>query len=340
MSPGRPDADGAVLVLRALGLGDAVSGIAALRGVRRRWPDRELVLAAPAAIGRWLRDLALVDAWLPCDGLASPLAWPRGARGHVAVNLHGRGPQSHRLLQATLPDALVAFSSKESGFASGPQWCEEEHEVRRWCRLVSSAGGPCGPDDLRLDRDDDDGMVVVHPGAGSASRRWPAPRWANVARALVDAGEEVVVTGGPTERELCRQVAAAAGARDLAGRLTLPELAGLVARARLVLCGDTGVAHLATAYATRSVLLFGPTPPDRWGPAIDPQLHTVLWHGVPGGSGPGDPHAASIDPLLADISVDEVLAAVRSGGAADVEREPTDRGGQPLVPADARTPAQ
>lgn len=340
MSPGYPGAGGAVVVLRALGLGDAITGIAALRGVRRRWPDREVVLAAPTAIGRWLRDLALVDAWLPCEGLDSPLAWPPGARGHVAVNLHGRGPQSHRLLRATRPDELVAFSCKEAGFMSGPQWCEEEHEVRRWCRLVSEAGGPCGPDDLRLDRDGDDGTVVVHPGAASASRRWPARRWAEVARALVQAGEKVVVTGGSTECELCREIAGVAGARDLGGRLTLPDLARLVARARLVLCGDTGVAHLATAYATRSVVLFGPTPPDRWGPPIDPQLHTVLWHGAPGGFRPGDPHAASIDPLLADISVGEVLAAVRSGGATGVEGEPFDRGVQPLLPADARMPAQ
>jgi ADP-heptose:LPS heptosyltransferase len=113
-----------------------------------------------------------------------------------------------------------------------------------------------------------------------------------------------------------------------------------VARAGLVLCGDTGVAHLATAYATRSVLLFGPTPPDRWGPVIDPELHTVLWHGNERRSSVGDPHAASIDPLLADISVDEVLAAARSGGAAGVEVEPRDRAGQPLLPADARSPAQ
>ena len=319
MSPRPPDAGGAVLVLRALGLGDAVTGIAPLRGIRRRWPDRELVLAAPSAIGRWLRDLGLVDAWLPCDGLASPLAeplgWPPGARGHVAVNLHGRGPQSHRLLQATLPDALVAFWCKESGYTSGPRWYDEEHEVHRWCRLVRGAGGTCGPDDLRLDRDGEpDGTVVVHPGAASASRRWPAHRWAEVARALVRAGEQVVVTGGWTERALCRDVVGTSGARDLGGRLSLPELTSLVARARLVLCGDTGVAHLATAYATRSVLLFGPTPPDRWGPAIDPDLHTVLWHGNEGRSRAGDPHAAQIDPRLAAITVGEVLAAARTGG--------------------------
>jgi len=65
---------------------------------------------------------------------------------------------------------------------------------------------------------------------------------------------------------------------------------------------------LATALRTRSVLLFGPSSPDRWGPAIDPELHTVLWRGRAGH--PGDPHGETVDPALAAIRVEEVLAAV------------------------------
>jgi ADP-heptose:LPS heptosyltransferase len=90
----------------------------------------------------------------------------------------------------------------------------------------------------------------------------------------------------------------------------LQDLAALVARAELVLCGDTGVAHLASAYATPSVVLFGPTPPHRWGPPEDGP-HDVLWHGT----GVGDPHDDEPDPALLRITVDEVLArvAVRLG---------------------------
>ena len=53
---------GDVLVLRALGLGDALTGVAALRGVRRAWPGRRLVLAGPEGIGGWFVRLGLVDA--------------------------------------------------------------------------------------------------------------------------------------------------------------------------------------------------------------------------------------------------------------------------------------
>ncbi len=74
--------------------------------------------------------------------------------------------------------------------------------------------------------------------------------------------------------------------------------------ARLVVCGDTGIAHLATAFGTRSVVLFGPTPPRTWGPRVDRHLHTVLWTGRR-----GDPHGARLDPGLADIEAADVVAA-------------------------------
>ena len=298
---------GDVLVLRALGLGDALTGIAALRGVRRAWPERRIVLAAPPVFGEWLYQLGLVDDVVASSGLAQLPAVPCA----IGVNLHGKGPESHRLLETLEPARLVAFHSAEAGHLDGPQWRADEHEVLRWCRLVQWAGGDCGPEDLRLPPPSSRaGDVVVHPGAASAARRWPAERWARVVAGLAEAGLDVVVTGSSPEAELCAQVAAAGpGTRDVCGRLSVAELAGLIRSARLLLCGDTGVAHLATAYATPSVLLFGPTSPALWGPIIAPELHVVLWHGDPAPAYAGDPHGDTIDPLLARIEVDEVVEA-------------------------------
>jgi ADP-heptose:LPS heptosyltransferase len=119
----------------------------------------------------------------------------------------------------------------------------------------------------------------------------------------------VVVTGGPAERSLAEQVAALAGlpaGAVAAGRTSLAGLARLVAGADLVVCGDTGVAHLATATGARSVLLFGPVPPTEWGPVRDLDRHVVLWSGRR-----GDPHGATPDPGLLAIGVPQVLAAAR-----------------------------
>jgi len=298
-----------VLVLRALGLGDALTAVPALRGLRRLVAPRPVLLACPAHLGRWLTDLGVVDGWVGTDDLgAAPPGRDLGR--HDAVDLHGNGPASRDLLAAASPQRLLAWWPPP-GPAGG--WRADEHEVRRWCRLVSAWGAACDVDELRLRAQPQApgrGPVVVHPGAASRSRRWPAGRWAQVARALVADRHDVVVTGTGGEAALCAQVVAEAQlppAADLSGSLDLPALAGVVGAARLVLCGDTGVGHLATALAVPSVHLFGPVAPAAWGPAVDADLHTVLWEG----DGRGDPHGTQPDPHLLRIAVEEVLGAAR-----------------------------
>jgi ADP-heptose:LPS heptosyltransferase len=131
-----------------------------------------------------------------------------------------------------------------------------------------------------------------------------------VAAALAAEGHRVLITAGPTERELGARVARSAGlpAGSVAAGLDLAALADLVAAARLVVCGDTGLAHLATAVRTPSVVLFGPVPPAEWGPPDRPE-HVAVWHGEAGYR--GDPHGQVIDPALRSVTSDEVLGAAR-----------------------------
>jgi ADP-heptose:LPS heptosyltransferase len=245
--------------------------------------------------------------------------------------LHGRGPQSHRLLQALAPGRLVAFANPDAG-VRGPRWRPDEHEVARWCRLLEESGIRADPGQLGLAVPAAPPPVraatVVHPGAAASGRRWPVDRFAAVATQLSAEGHSVVVTGVPSEAAAARSVAVRAGLPDdrvLAGRLDLGEMAALVADARLVVCGDTGVGHLATAYRTPSVLLFGPMPPASWGPPAGRREHRVIWHGELAGrpAGDGQPH-----PAVLAITVEEVLAAV-----ADV-----DRAGPPAVAGIRRPP--
>jgi ADP-heptose:LPS heptosyltransferase len=292
------------LVLRALGLGDLLVAVPALRGLRRALPGHRILLAAPASLTPLAVLTGAVDELLPTAGLDDPLPVRAPA---LAVNLHGRGPQSTALLAATRPGLLWTHGG------SGPRWNEQRHEVRRWCDLVGAYGVPADPADLRLALpgapSPAPGAVVVHPGAAYPSRRWPVERFARVAAGLAADGERVVVTGGPAERDLAAAVAGAAGlpaSAVVAGDTDLASLAALVASARLVVCGDTGVGHLATAYRTPSVLLFGPVTPARWGPLSGP--HTVLWKG----DGGGDPHGGEPDPALLALSAEDVLAAART----------------------------
>ncbi|MBQ0986935.1 glycosyltransferase family 9 protein [Streptomyces sp. F63] len=313
--PGTPS----LLVLRALGLGDLLTAVPALRALRRAHPAHELVLAAPARLAEAAFATGAVDRLLPAaaPGRTVPerLAWTGPPPG-IAVDLHGNGPASHRPLQALNPGRLMAYA--HPGTAGGPEWRDDEHERARWCRLLEWYGIPADPDDLRIPLpgrpSPAPGAVVLHPGADAGARCWPADRYGAVARALREAGQRVVVTAGAGEGALARSVAARAGLPASAvlggdADVPFPDLAALVARARAVVVGDTGLAHLATALGTPSVVLFGPVAPRLWGPPADPR-HRVLWHPDGPGARPGDAHGRRPDERLLRISAEEVLAAL------------------------------
>ncbi|MEO3747812.1 glycosyltransferase family 9 protein [Plantactinospora sp. B5E13] len=317
-----------ILVLRALGVGDLATAVPALRGLRAAFPEHTLSVAAPD----WLAPLAEligdVDNVLPTEGLDPVDGWP-GPTPYWAVNLHGRGPESHRLLGAAGAERLCAFACPEAGHLDGPQWRDDEHEVHRWCRLLRWYGVDSDPDDLTLRRPAPHrvpvGVTVLHPGGKGTERRWSPVRFAALARELTRVGHRVVVTGSAAERDLVERVVDEAGLPNtavLAGRLSLVDLAAVVAYGRLVVSTDTGVAHLATAYRTPSVVLFGPVASARWGPPPDRSWHRALGgvtgahdRSVPVDGSESDGAWSGIHPALAAIEVDEVLTA-----ASEVER--------------------
>lgn len=102
-----------------------------------------------------------------------------------------------------------------------------------------------------------------------AFRNWPAEHYARLARHVVEQLDgEVLVTGSgsPMERDYAAVIASQAGVTDLNGRTTLKQLAALMRLARLVVCPDSGPAHIAAALGTRVVGLYAGSNPDRSGP--------------------------------------------------------------------------
>jgi ADP-heptose:LPS heptosyltransferase len=301
-----------LVMLRPLGLGDFLTAVPAMRAAARALPTHEKLLAAPAMLSPLAKLSGAIDEVVDTQPLTRLSA--RCSEAEVAIDLHGRGPASHRILLDTRPKRLIAFANAEvPGTDAFPQWRDDEHEVRRWCRLLTESGMPADPSDLDLEPpatpvpDMAQGAVIIHPGAAYPARRWPIDRWVTVGRAL---GPGVVITGGESEQQLAGELAERAGVdrmRVMAGRTDLLQLAAIVAAARLVISADTGIAHLATALRTPSVVLFGPTAPSQWGPPPDRPWHRVLWKGRS-----GDPNAMTPDAGLLEIQPDEVLEAAAS----------------------------
>jgi len=178
-----------VVVLRALGLGDLLTVVPALRALADAFPRHSRLLAVPTALAPLARCTGAVDEVVPAEGLDRPLSRLLHGAG-LAVNLHGRGPESHNLLLATEPRRLLAFAHPAVPASSqGPRWRADEHEVARWCRLLEESGIAADPGRLDIELPPGplphgaQGATLVHPGAGSPARRWPAERFAAVARA-------------------------------------------------------------------------------------------------------------------------------------------------------------
>jgi ADP-heptose:LPS heptosyltransferase len=283
------------LVVRLDNAGDVLLAGPAVRAVAAG-STRVTVLAGPAgaAAARLLPGVDDVIEWR-CPWIdAEPAAATRSDVEGLVDTLAGRAIDRALVLtsfhQSPLPTALVlrmagvpwvgATSIDYPGSLLDLRHGVDEMvpEAERALSLATASGfslphGDDGrlavrrplPDVTRLVPSDP--YVVVHPGTSVPARAWPADHHAAAVRLLVEQGWEVVVTGAPTERTLTAAVAGASGARDLGGRTTLAELAGVLAAAATVVVGNTGPAHLAAAVGTPVVSLFAPTVPAvKWAP--------------------------------------------------------------------------
>ncbi len=154
------------------------------------------------------------------------------------------------------------------------------HEVERDLALLEAAGGapnglqpevfPAHFDQSRVDEllrevGPEEPLLALAPGSVWPTKRWIARGFAKVGRMAVEKlGATVVLLGGPEDRTLTAEIAAAIGRRvvDAAGRLTFRQSAELLRRCRLLLCNDSAPLHLGVAMGTHVVAIFGPTVTD------------------------------------------------------------------------------
>lgn len=212
------------------------------------------------------------------------------------------------------------------------------HEVERALGLAAAAGHHLPADDegrltvkvaadVRHERLPSDRLrVAVHPGASVPARAWAPERHRDLVRLLSREGCEVMVTGGPAERELTAFVAGGSVpggmVSDLGGETAMGELAGLLAACDAVVVGNTGPAHLAAAVGTPVVSLFALTVPEaRWRPWGVPTV--VLSHPVPCAGCrarecpvPGHPCVDEVTPEAALEATLSLIGAKKGEGVA------------------------
>jgi heptosyltransferase-1 len=108
--------------------------------------------------------------------------------------------------------------------------------------------------------------ALINPGAGWGAKRWPVERYAAVAQALVDQGFRVLVNAGPGEESLAGVIVKQTGGAAIPILASLEQLISVTRRIGVVVAGDTGPLHLASALGRPVIGIYGPTDPARNGP--------------------------------------------------------------------------
>ncbi|GGX04544.1 hypothetical protein GCM10007242_07100 [Pigmentiphaga litoralis] len=309
-----------ILAVRLDNLGDVLMSTPALSALKASFPGAQLTLMASpsgAAITPFLPcidDVIVYDApWVKSNGTAegsADLAMAERLRGMafdaaVIFTVYSQSALPAAMLCRFAGIPRVLAHCRENPYRLLTDWVRDtavedngRHETQRQLDLVRTVGATVADERLVFrvapaDRTNlrtklaargvaaGRGWTLVHPGATAPSRRYPADRFATVARTLSDDGRgPVLVTGGTDEAELAGAVAAQAGRGviSIAGTLTLGEFAALIADAALLVSNNSGPVHLAAALGTPVVDLYALTNPQHTPWQVPSR---VLFHDVP-----------------------------------------------------------
>jgi len=113
-------------------------------------------------------------------------------------------------------------------------------------------------------------IVALSPGSSGhrPEKHWPEERYASLIPKINRMGYQPMLIGSPKEKENLEQIREESGNRaiNLAGTLSLPQLAYFLSKVRILICNDSGAMHLASVFETPLIALFGSTSPSQTGP--------------------------------------------------------------------------
>ena len=281
---------GRIGVLRANRIGDVLFTLPALEALRAAYPSAEIVflgarlahalfedrpspvdrvITVPTSVGVNTTDGAPASA----DTLEAFFAAMRREHFDLVLQMHGGGHYSNPFARRLGARITAGFRARDAEpLDLWVPYIYFHPERLRYLELASLVGAPPVTLDCHLTatpRDiaeaaaavqisGDETTVLLHPVSSDPRRCWPPESFAEVADALADRGARILINGVASERERTRRVAAAMRHRpiDLAGRLSLRGLIGLLARCDLVVGNDSGPLHLADALGVPSVGLY------------------------------------------------------------------------------------
>lgn len=280
-----------ILVIRPGGMGDMILLLPILKYLTGRFPSAQLDIVCEKRNIDILRLAGFEKNAIAYDtGILRVLSMLRSRHYDVAIDTE----QFHN------SSAIIAFLSRAAvriGFKINPHrnllythlvnYDLDGYEGTQFARLLSPLGagnfsynlegclstgetaitsGQKKPDDPTKE----DRLVTIHPGSTSVYKQWNVAKFAKLAHSLAtERNLKVTLIGGSSDidqaNEIVRETGGSGKVASSAGQLTLHETAEIIRKSGLFISGDSGLAHLAIAVGTPTVVIFGPTDPGKWG---------------------------------------------------------------------------
>lgn len=266
----RPEAPRRILVLHHLLLGDTLMLTMLLAKLRAVYPAAAIVMTTPRAYAAlyaarpfnidvhpfdprdpatfWplLQQPRFDLAILPADNRWSWLARAIGARWIVGIAGDRPAPKNWPVDELVpYSSAPTPFCATAAGLVAGPS--PAPYRAADWPAPAAADAPEFGAK-----------YVVLHVGASSVLKLWPPERWRALAHWLESRGMRVVWSAGPGEASIVEAIDGGSARARVLGTLTLATLWTVLAKATLLVCPDTGIAHLGRVVGVPTVTLFGP----------------------------------------------------------------------------------
>ena len=298
-----------IAILRALQLGDLLCAIPAVRALRTAYPDAEItLLGLPWAAFFVERFNNYFDRFIHFPGYPglpeqtySAEEWRKFVKTmqdeefDLVLQMQGNGTIVNEILPVFEAKQLAGFYSSAHPVESGIfiEYPDSISEIRRHLLLMNHLGIPSRGEELEFpitEKDEEDfkklllpitdkKYVVVHPGSRGVARQWSPVYFAALADYCIEQGYTVVITGIKDEADITTELRKCMkhAAIDLTGQTSLGAVAVLIKNAFMLISNCTGVSHIASAFATPSVVVSMDGEPERWAPLNKKIHHVIDW---------------------------------------------------------------
>ncbi|MFN2502184.1 MAG: glycosyltransferase family 9 protein [Pyrinomonadaceae bacterium] len=293
-----------VLVVKLRSIGDTVLSTPSLIALDRFLPEAQIDILLEDWVAPILHGFEHVDSVISVGKSAASrasVAWNIRRRGYdVVFNLHG-GSTSTFFTRASGAPHRIGNENYRYSFlynrllnSSADFWQKAAtHSAEQQLALLGSVGisvmdrprtklvvTPEAAEqiDQKLGSlvPDTAAFALLHPASALATKQWSADNFARIAEFLAGLGLSTIAIASPREREVLEAVKRQARVPiAILDDLSLPEITALAARARIFVGNDSGIAHIAAAVNTPTVVIFGSSNRIHWHPWTDARNEMV-----------------------------------------------------------------